>query len=189
MAWTETAALVFLKAMSECYVNLRYSEHVVHSIPFQPNPHTLFVTPLPLLSSLLLQSSSRHLLPNHERGPLVAEVGDIAEDLVGLGAEGVLEVLDRVEVEGGLDGVGALGVGIGRADELEDRVAPEVVGPKLLGHHRHVRLEVVVHVEGRVGLVGVEDCDLDVCHFGGGGSLGVMLVVVGCGWTGGWGVS
>ena len=150
--------------MSDCYVIFKYSE--LSCCPVQSNPtqpsHALFIAPL--LPSPLAPFISRHLLSNHERGALVAKIGDVAENLVGLCGEGVVKVLDGVEVEGGLDGVGALGVGVGRADELEDRVALEVVGPELLGHHRHVRLQVVVHVEGRVGLVGVEDCDLHVGH-------------------------
>ena len=111
---------------------------------------------------------SCHLLANHERRALVAEVGHVAEHLVSLGAEGGLKVLDAVEVQDGLDSEGRLGVGVRGADELVDRVALEVVGPKLLFHHGHVRLEVVVHVEGRVGFVGVEDGDLGIGHCYGG---------------------
>lgn len=104
------------------------------------------------------------LLPNQQGGRLVAEVGYITHDFLASCAQCGLEVLDAVEVQEGLDGVWAgihRLVWLGDALDLADGVTLEVVWAELFRHHWHVCGEVVVHVESRVGGVGVKDGNLD----------------------------
>jgi hypothetical protein len=127
---------------------------------------SILILPLAFTSCSLLHSTSRHLLTNHQRRPLVAEVGHVTEHLPRLRSQCFLEVRDAFEIQSGLDSEGGFGTRVGRADELQDGVAFEVVGAELLLYHGHVGLEVVVHIKGCIGLIGVEDCDLDVGHDG-----------------------
>jgi hypothetical protein len=111
-------------------------------------------------------SCSRHLLANHQCRPIVAEIRHIAQYLLGRGAQGFLEIANTLKAERGVNTVGGLGVGIRRADKLRDGVALEAVWAKPLLYHWHVGLEVVIHVESRVGVIGVEDGDLYVGYGG-----------------------
>ena len=53
-------------------------------------------------------------------------------------------------------------MGPGVPTKFQDGVALEAVWAKLLLYHWHVGLEVVIHVESRVGVIGAEDCGLYV---------------------------
>jgi hypothetical protein len=111
-------------------------------------------------------SCSCHLLANHQRRPLVAEIRYITQHLLTCSPQGFLEIFNALKVERGLNTVGRLGVGVRRADKLQDGVALEAVWTKLLLYHWHVRLEVVIHIESRIGVIGVEDGDLYAGHGG-----------------------
>src|SRR4051812_10739776 len=63
-------------------------------------------------------SCSRHLLANHERRPLVAEIRYITQHFLTRSSQGFLEIFNALKVESGLNTVGRLGTGIGRADKL-----------------------------------------------------------------------
>ena len=109
------------------------------------------------------------LLPNQEGRRLVAEFGHITHDFLARFAQCGLEVADSLEVQERLDrvwaGIHRL-VWLGNALDPADGVALEVVWTEQFRHHGHVRVEVVVHVEGRIGGIWVEDCNLD-WHGGG----------------------
>lgn len=60
---------------------------------------------------------------DHEDGVLVAEVGDVTQDLGAGGLEGLLETLGALEFQRSLDRVRALHAGGRGADEFQDAVA------------------------------------------------------------------
>jgi len=109
-------------------------------------------------------SHLRNLLANHQDGSLVTEVRYITQYLLRRVLQRLFKVLRTLEVQVCLDSVRAWLVGVRCAIELEDRVALETVGAELFLHHGHVGLEVVIEVEGCIGLIGIEDCDLAGRH-------------------------
>lgn len=106
----------------------------------------------------LLPSLCPHDRTAEEERTLVGKVGDVAKDdvLVLVGAQRGGQLVRLVPDQGAADGELRFRA-VGPRLVVEHRVALEPVLAEPLHDQRHVRLEVVRHVELGVVLVGVED--------------------------------
>lgn len=137
-----------------------------------------------LLSTSPPPSVARNQVAGHQERLLVAKVGDVAKHARGLGAPerlaGALLVLPGQERGDGVRGLGLLARPGAEVVVLDHLPLLEAVGLPRPLHQGHVRLDVVVHVKGRVRLVGVENLSLESHGCGVGGVYVCVVCLCTC---------